>query len=389
MKRVLFFVLCCTIVFTNAQNFVNQVLILNEGYFDYTTQQIVEPVSVGSFDPINQIYTEVLIIDSARFASDIIINGDYFYVAADNKILKYDLDNYILLEEIYLPGVRNLLISGDNLFVTRGEYMVTFDSYLHVYNKNDFSFIASFDTLTGPKWATQNMVVNGNVLYVAINNGFEWGNEKGIIGAIDINSLSYIDEIDLGPDGKNPDNMMIDNGMIYTVNNKDWTGMSISKFDILNTSLNTNNIASSSTGCGTSCIRSGEVNYQLSGDTSLYSWDGLNSTLTTGINKSFYTLATDEINNLLYASSTDYFSFGNIYVYDDNNALVSSFSCGVSPGTIVFDLRPINTSIFEDLHDPSIQDNKVYDFSGRLLGNNIPNKAGLYLRGGKKVFFVK
>ena len=74
MKQILFLcVLFCAIMSLNAQVYVNQVLVLNEGYFDYANQQIVEPVSIGSYDPLSQTYTEVLIIDGARFASDIII----------------------------------------------------------------------------------------------------------------------------------------------------------------------------------------------------------------------------------------------------------------------------------------------------------------------------
>ena len=61
-----------------AQNYVHQVLVLNEGYFNYATQEIESPVSIGSFNPINQVYTEIAIIDDARFASDLIIDGSFF-----------------------------------------------------------------------------------------------------------------------------------------------------------------------------------------------------------------------------------------------------------------------------------------------------------------------
>ena len=42
-----------------AQNYVHQVLILNEGYFDYTVNQSVVPPTIGSYDPVTQIYTTV------------------------------------------------------------------------------------------------------------------------------------------------------------------------------------------------------------------------------------------------------------------------------------------------------------------------------------------
>ena len=73
-----------------AQDYVHQVLVLNEGYFDYTTNQSVVPPTIGSYDPITQIYTTVDTILGARFASDMIISGEYIYVAADNNLYKYN-----------------------------------------------------------------------------------------------------------------------------------------------------------------------------------------------------------------------------------------------------------------------------------------------------------
>ena len=77
-----------------AQNYLHQVLVLNEGYFDYTTNQSVVPPTIGSYDPVTQIYTTVDTISGARFASDMIIEGEYIYVAADNYLYKYNKSNY-------------------------------------------------------------------------------------------------------------------------------------------------------------------------------------------------------------------------------------------------------------------------------------------------------
>jgi hypothetical protein len=266
--------------------------------------------------------------------------------------------------------------------------MITFDSYLQVYNKNDLSFITEYDTITGPKWATQDMIIDNNILYVAINNGFQWGNEKGRIGVLDLNNLSYISEIDLGVDGKNPDNMMIDGGIIYTVNNKDWSGMSISQFDITTTTTTTTNMTSVSTGCGTSCLRDGKVHYQTSGDTELYEWDGTYA-IPIGMFNSFYELAVDNINNLLYASSTDWSSYGEIFIYNHNNILVGSFLCGVSPGNITFDLRTTTGihSVFSDSYDHS--STQVYDILGRVISNDRFMKEGVYIKDNKQFYIAK
>ena len=57
--------------------------------------------------------------------------------------------------------------------------LVVFDSYLHVYDKNNLTLISEFDTNNGPGWSTQNLVAKDDQLFVAVNNGFEWNNEMG------------------------------------------------------------------------------------------------------------------------------------------------------------------------------------------------------------------
>jgi hypothetical protein len=68
----------------------------------------------------------------------------------------------------------------------------------------------------------------------------------------------------------------------------------------------------------------------------------------------------------MYASSTDFFSFGTVRIYDGANTLVSSFEAGVSPGTIAFDVR--SSAGLED-------ENQIVDVvypnptSGKLFAN--------------------
>ena len=386
MKKVVF-VLCLIYQGVMAQNVVNQVLLLNEGRFDYATGEIETPVTIGSYDPFNSIYSVVDTIEGARFASDMLIDGDYFYVAADTQLLKYDLNTYELLASQSVTGVRNILIVNDNLFVSRGEYGVSFDSYFQIYSKSDLTFISELDTTEGPKWTTQNMVHTDNKLYVAINNGFEWGNEKSLIGVLDLSTLSYLEEIDLGSDATNPDNMMITDDYIFTVNNKNWSGASFSKVDLSTHSSTTINVSDVSTGCGTSCLRGDKINFQISMDSVLLEWDPatlLSSGNPLGINQNFYELAYDEVNNYLYASETDYSTYGKVHIYDADNNLVSEFDCGVSPGTIVFDVR--NTTSIEDYSINQTQDDIFFDLFGRKI-NQIENQPkGVYIRSGKKIF---
>ena len=380
-----------------AQDYVHQVLVLNEGYFDYTTNQSIIPPTIGSYDPVTETYTTVDTILGARFASDMIIDGDHVYVAADNMLYKYNKDDMSLTCSQSVSGIRNLAVWNDKIIVTRGDYdnttfiPILFNSYLQVFNTLDLSFYMELDTVSGPKWSTQNMITYGDDLYVAINNGFEWGNEKGLIGIVDMSSMTYLNEIDLGPDGKNPDNMVFDGTNIYTVNNKDFSGASISKVDISNGSSLTTNMSTINTGCGTSCLRDGKINYQISGDTELYEWDPVlmpSSGISIGFTENFYELATDEVNNYLYASSTDWASYGFINIYNSYNIFSGSFSCGVSPGTIVFDTRSTSVGI-TNITSQNILEGTIYDMFGRKLNSLEGQSEGIYLVDGEKVYIPK
>jgi len=355
MKKISLFTSLFIFNIIFSQNYIEQVLILNEGYFDYyDTQEIIEPVTIGSYNIESNIYTEIAVIDGARFASDLIIDGNNFYVAADNKILKFDLDSYELIEELEIQGVRHLAINNDKLYVSIGDYdpvtfgPILFDSYFHIYNKNDLSLIAALDNINGPQWSTQDIIIKDDLVYVTINNGFEWGNEKGLIGVISVDNDEFLWEIDLGEDGKNPDNLMIKDNYLITVNNKDWSGSSVSKIDLstvcasCNNEANTQNLSELSTGCGTSNLRGDYLNYQISNDSELYKYD-FETMETTGIEEkislNFYELAQNPLDGNMYASNTDFLSYGQIYIYDNENNLINSFNTGVSPGTIVFDVR--------------------------------------------------
>ena len=191
----------------------------------------------------------------------------------------------------------------------------------------------------------------------------------------------------MGSDATNPDNMMITDDYIFTVNNKNWSGASFSKVDLSTNSSTTINVSDVSTGCGTSCLRGDKINFQISMDSVLLEWDPatlLSSGNPLGINQNFYDLAYDEVNNYLYASETDYSTYGKVHIYDADNNLVSEFDCGVSPGTIVFDVR--NTTSIVDYSFNQTQDDVFFDLFGRKI-NQIENQPkGVYIRSGKKIF---
>ena len=66
-------------------------------------------------------------------------------------------------------------------------------------------------------------------------------------------------------------------------------------------------------------MRGDYKNYQISGDSELYKFNIENmETMGTeeNLNLNFYEITQDPVNNYLYATNTDFSSYGTLYVYD-------------------------------------------------------------------------
>lgn len=341
MRKITFTFLAVLITATTfAQTYVARVLILNEGYFDYFTGEIITPVSVGAFDPTSETYTLLDEIETARFASDIQTDAAYYYVAADKFLNKYDISNDELVASIEIEGIRKIAVNDDFIVVTRGEYLVSLPSYVQIYNKNTMALVHEFDNVSIP-YTTEGVVIKDGIAYVAVNNGFVFGSEVGKIAVIDLNTNTINNMIELGADGINPDNLMIEGDNIYTLNNKDFTGSSVSTYKIASGDLTTTNLINISSGCGTSAVFTGAIYYQEIFGTTLSKFDPTTATITSEdeFGASFYGLAFDNINNLIYTSTTDYFSYGEVTVYDLAGNVITTFDVSVSPGNFAFDVR--------------------------------------------------
>jgi len=382
MKKILFsllFVICNLFGYSQDQ-YVHQILILNEGCYDYGMNEILEPVTIGVYDIETNTYNTIVEIENVRFASDLIIDEDYFYVAADNKILKYDLNSYDLLFSVEHIGVRKLMIYEEKLFVTRGEYdsstfgPVFFESYLDVFLKDDLAHFLSFDTTNGPQWSTENLLINDNQLYVTINNAYEWGNYKGILGIVDLSNMTYTFEIDLGEDALNPINMMLYNNTIYTLNNKNWDGSSVSMVDLtVSTTPETMILSNVSAGCGVSIIRDEKFIYQKSNETELYSFSLENTeqmNLEPNFNYNYYALAENPLNGHLYAAIANFTSNSGVIIYDEDNNEINTFFADVATSKIVFDIRMNNNFSLKDDFNTNSSIVTQIDVLGRLVKNS-------------------
>ena len=80
---------------TAQDDYVNAVWVLNEGVQDWTTGEMTELASVGVYDPVSQMLTEVMGFEGSRFTTDIIVAEGAAFIGADNKIVKMNLNTFV------------------------------------------------------------------------------------------------------------------------------------------------------------------------------------------------------------------------------------------------------------------------------------------------------
>ncbi|NNC86702.1 MAG: hypothetical protein HKN75_11530, partial [Bacteroidia bacterium] len=264
LKLLVILALCSMQLFAQ-NNYVHQVVVLNEGRFDYAQNMQVVPVTIGTIDPSTLIYTPFDTINYARFASHVTVDDQFIYAAADSFLIQYDKTTLQQTNSTVVPGIRKIALWNNQVIVSKGEYQKQFNSYIEVYDAGNFNLIYALDTIQGPAFTCEGIIITNNEAYVAVSNGFDWGNEKDIIGKIDLASQSYLSEINLGSNATNPENMMLANGKIYTINNQDYSTASISEYDIVSGTVNTTDLLTP-TGCAASGMATNFVYYQVAGD---------------------------------------------------------------------------------------------------------------------------
>lgn len=347
ITRTLFLcaLLAIAVQFSHAQTYVHQVLVLNEGYYNFQTNQIETPVTVGSYDPVSKVYSTVNTIEGARFASDIKVFGDFYYVAADNQLIKFDRNTHAQVAAQTVPGIRKIAVSDDLIVATRGEYLVNFESYVQFFNTETLAFAGELTTTeSGILYPSEGVLIVDDQAWIAVNNGFDFGNEVGELAVVNLSDYTVEHLYNLGPDGKNPDNLMFDGEKLYTLNNKDFSGSSVSAIALDGSSLTTTNLSAVSSGCGTSALFEDAILYQELGNTQVGKFDPAvqNTVALDEYGKVFYGMAADPTGPFLYAAETDYVTFGEVFIYNAAAVATDSFEVGVSPGNIAFDVRNVN-----------------------------------------------
>ena len=382
MKKTILFAFIASFFVANTlaqTEILNGVWVLNEGVQDWNTGEMIVPASVGVYDPLTELYADVLVFEEADFTTSILIEGGFAYVGADNKIFKIDLDTYAVDAEVEVQGVRHLAYHDGLIYMTRGDVdpvtwaSVEFDSYFLWFDAETLEQVGQLPYEEGVGFASEGVSIVDGQAYVAINNGFSWAQEVGIVGIYDIATGVY-EEHDLGDDGKNPAHIKVVDGGVVTVNNTDWSTTSLSKVDLVDLGAESDTVSTQfvegvAAGCNAAAILGDEILFQVSAELGMRRAATLDLTPVEGAwgpaELSYYRMATDPINGDVYATATNFAAetSGIVHILNGAGELVNTFEAGEVPGGIAFDVR-----LIQSVDEFGLDQNTIigeYDLMGR------------------------
>jgi hypothetical protein len=176
---------------SNAQlnAYVRQVVTSNSGRFEYTPPYN-DYVTLQSYNPLNKkvntfgtIYTQS--------SQSIVISGNYGFFAAQDSIVKYDLNDFKRMAAITDSGLNRMIVYKGKLLVSK-QYPVSSD-YLEVLDTANLSLIAEVKGISGDCGGISSL---NDTVYVAVNSGY-MGTE-GKLAVIDPSSWTLKAEVNFG-----------------------------------------------------------------------------------------------------------------------------------------------------------------------------------------------
>lgn len=356
MKRKLI-QLCVTLVLisftfkTQAQasagQYLHQVIIANGGIFEFSSPY-QDRATVGKFNPQTNTYS---VFDTIQVESvqDIVIDSLYAYVAAEDSIVKYNLNTYQREAIAYFPNIKKLEISGNYLMV--GKWYGG-GNYFAVFNKNNLQQLFSISQVNE---TVNGMALLNDTMYVAYNiKGTidlypPWGvyaDSIGKLAVIHAPSQTFVRDIILGESAAGAGKTFVYNNSIYTICPD--SGY-LFKYHPQTGIINSFNIGIKSFISLNDSILYAEFNsgvgaYNLNTESLLSS---------PSFQFNFVKSAFDHLNNNFYFTNTDYSSYGRLYRVNAVGTIIDSTEVGISPEAMALDYR-LNVSINEIAKDKNI-----------------------------------
>ncbi|MEC7693967.1 MAG: hypothetical protein VX446_06230 [Bacteroidota bacterium] len=345
------------------------------------------PPSLGRVDLTSFTYQEVLSFEDAGFATDLEIQDDAAVVVLENRVVKVDLMSGQIVADTELLGAQEAALFEDGtVVVTRGGLddawqPLNLTSHLVWLDGDDLGLEGELLPTEGPTLPSQEIVVVDGKVYIAVNNGWAFGQEVGRLGCWDVEQDTY-SEWDLGEGAENPVALHVLGGDLFTVNNGDWSGTSVTRASLgdLSTTV-TVALDGVSVGCNASAFVDTKLAVQISGENGLRLLDGPSMVWEEGevLNAdapSAYSLITHPTYGWTCAGVTDYVTFGEIQIRTAEGEWLATVPVGVSPGSLAWRSSEV-ANLGEVTFPATTTSAGEWDGLGREAGNVIPGMPAL------------
>lgn len=382
--------------------------LLGLGAMAQTTQQIVvgnggiynddsDHVTITGIDPDD--YTSSTIGEVIRESiQDLIVVDNIAFVAAEDSLVKFDLENNTKLAAVYQPNLSRLFAAEEVLYVSLrsdlngppadGVYLRAFDFELNeLYETTEISMDAA------------GMCKVEDSLYVAVPG--DWQATEGHFAVVSLD-FNYVREENWGTDAVGIYDLMADGNTIYTVNKSPYgaTNGSISTYHTQSTEFTTN-VIPHIVGKGVAIM---DNLLYLGLDYGIGSYNINNNQVVESQivqdpgSANYISIAAavlDPVNEKFYVTITDYFSMGQGFVYDLSGEELGNFDAMVSAeamaiqydvGSFINEFNNMDVQVYPNPFvnqiqidmDQQIEEISIFNLNGQLVKNILATNSKIY-----------
>ncbi|MCH2020938.1 MAG: T9SS type A sorting domain-containing protein [Saprospiraceae bacterium] len=353
MQFLIKFYFILLFVFQTFMSFTqSSIIVINGGIFGSSNYAniTIENLSNGSLVCIDTIYTNSI--------QDVLVDGQYLYVAAQDSIVKYDLNtqNRVAATAFGSISTVKMGIHGSKLLV--GNYYEPwgwsgpFNNHFRIFNTSDLSFV---DSIPQVSKAAKDFVVQGDYVYIAQNNSktVGWGDTLGYLAVVDLNNLSFVRYDTLSGNGDEIGRLVTEGNMLYSLNGSSNT---ISSYNTLTGAKSTiaSNVDLNPLSIGPTAFNDGNGVWYFPFDSGIGSYN-LGSNMVVNPNliniTGSFSFVFDTIDNHFYVSHIDFANQGNNkgIIYNMTGDSVGIYQVGFSPEAMaIISSTSVSVSKFDE-----------------------------------------
>lgn len=328
----------CSMTIAQSSGYVKQIITTNSGrfeysppYTDYAMVQAYNP-QTGIVNLFNTIYTQS--------TQCVAVSGKMAYVAAQDSIIKYDLNSMQRVAAIKDSGLNQLAVFNGRVIVSK-QYPII-NNFVEVLDTSNLGVITEISGISGDCGSI--MMINDTV-YVAVNGG--WMGTNGKLAIIDPSTWTLNTEVDFGSEAIGIFNLYSYKGKLFSINKTPYgvvdTG-SITVYNPLDRSfINVflNHAVATGSGIKDSLLYLGLDNGIGSFNLNLLMVQ--NSIIIPDPGSSVFTYilssVVDSLDDRIYVNIGDYITPGYCLVTALNGDSITSFYTGISSDAIAVDYR--------------------------------------------------